>query len=64
MGVDVLLEFIGTLIIAIAKVVTMGHLNPAVTFWYYLTKKIDGVTALTYMVSQFTAAFVVFKLYN
>ena len=81
MGFDVLLEFIGTLIIiyggavfdwlpivlvivVITKTVTMGHLNPAVTLWYYLARKIDGLTALTYIVSQFTAALVVFKLVN
>jgi glycerol uptake facilitator-like aquaporin len=54
-----------TLVIyVIAKTVTSGHLNPAVTFFYYLSGKTDGPTALMYVVSQLTAAFVVFKFYS
>jgi len=51
-------------IYVIAKTVTSGHLNPAVTFFYYLSGKTDGPTALMYVISQFMAAFVVFKFYN
>jgi glycerol uptake facilitator-like aquaporin len=51
-------------IIVITKTVTAGHLNPAITFWYYLSGKADASTALMYMLSQFMAAFVVFKFYN
>ena len=51
-------------IIVITKTVTAGHLNPAVTFWYYMAGRTDGPTALMYMLSQFMAAFVVFKFYN
>jgi len=54
-----------TLVIyVIAKTVTSGHLNPAVTFFYYLSGKTDGPTALMYMISQFMAAFVIFKFYS
>jgi glycerol uptake facilitator-like aquaporin len=54
-----------TLVIyVIAKTVTSGHLNPAVTFFYYLSGKTDGPTALMYVISQFMAAFVIFKFYN
>ena len=51
-------------IIVISKSITLGHLNPAVTFWYYLAGKIDWKTALAYIVTQYTAAFVIFKLYK
>jgi glycerol uptake facilitator-like aquaporin len=51
-------------LIVIAKAVTLGHLNPAVTFWYYLTGKIDQKTALAYTVVQYFAAFVIFKLFT
>jgi glycerol uptake facilitator-like aquaporin len=47
-------------IFVIAKTVTSGHLNPAITFFYYLSGKTDASTALMYMLSQFMAAFVVF----
>lgn len=52
------------LFIVIAKTVTLGHLNPAVTLWYYLAGKINGSKALAYILSQFAASLVVFKLYN
>jgi glycerol uptake facilitator-like aquaporin len=51
-------------IFVIAKTVTSGHLNPAITFFYYLSGKIDASTALMYVISQLTAAFVVFKAYH
>jgi glycerol uptake facilitator-like aquaporin len=51
-------------IFVIAKTVTAGHLNPAITFFYYLSGKTDASTALMYVVSQLTAAFVIFKFYN
>ena len=51
-------------IYVIAKTVTAGHLNPAITFFYYLSGKTDASTALMYVVSQLTAAFVIFKFYN
>jgi glycerol uptake facilitator-like aquaporin len=51
-------------IFVIAKTVTSGHLNPAITFFYYLSGKIDATTALMYVASQCLAAFVVFKAYN
>jgi glycerol uptake facilitator-like aquaporin len=47
-------------IYVIAKTVTAGHLNPAVTFFYYLSGKADASTALMYMLAQFMAAFVIF----
>jgi glycerol uptake facilitator-like aquaporin len=50
------------LFIVIAKTVTLGHLNPAVTLWYYLAGKIDGQKALAYMLSQFAASIAIFKL--
>ena len=49
-------------IYVIAKTVTSGHLNPVVTFFYYLSGRTDGTTALMYIASQFMAAFVIFKL--
>jgi glycerol uptake facilitator-like aquaporin len=52
------------LFMVIAKTVTLGHLNPAVTFWYYLNGKINGSKALAYILSQFAASLVIFKLYN
>ena len=51
-------------IFIIAKIITGGHLNPAVTFWSYLVGKTDRATALAYTVVQYAAAFVIFKLYN
>lgn len=54
-----------TLVIyVIAKTITAGHLNPAVTFFYYLSGKMDATTSLMYVASQCLAAFVVFKAYN
>lgn len=49
-------------IIVITKTVTEGHLNPAITFWYYLAGKIDVQTAVMYVVSQLAASVLVFKL--
>jgi glycerol uptake facilitator-like aquaporin len=81
MAINVLLEFLGTLLIlygsaefgwlpivlaitVVAKSLTMSHLNPAVTLWYYLSGKIDATTSLMYVASQCLAAFVVFKAYH
>jgi glycerol uptake facilitator-like aquaporin len=49
-------------IIVVTKTLTAGHLNPAITFWYYLADKIDAQTALMYVASQLAASLVVFKL--
>lgn len=48
--------------IVVAKSVTLGHLNPAVTLWYYLAGKLDASTATMYILSQLTACFAVFHL--
>lgn len=52
------------LIIILAKTITLGHLNPAVTLWYYFAGKIDTTTAMMYIFAQYAAAFAVFKLYT
>jgi glycerol uptake facilitator-like aquaporin len=49
-------------IIVITKTVTAGHLNPAITLWYYLAGKIDAQSALMYVASQLAASVLVFKL--
>jgi len=81
MAINVLLEFLGTLLIiygsaefgwlpivlaftVVAKSLTMAHLNPVVTLWYYLSGKIDATTSLMYVASQCLATFVVFKAYH
>jgi glycerol uptake facilitator-like aquaporin len=48
-------------IILIAKSVTLGHLNPAVTMWYYMAGKIDVVTAVSYVITQCIAVLVIAK---
>jgi len=49
-------------IIVVTKTLTAGHLNPAITLWYYMADKIDAQTALMYVTSQLAASLVVFKL--
>lgn len=39
-------------VIVIAKALTLGQLNPAVTLWYYMSGKLDIMSAISYVVAQ------------
>lgn len=50
-------------LIVLAKTVTLGHLNPAVTIWYYVSGKMDITKAALYILAQCLAPvlFVILK---
>ena len=49
--------------IVIAKFLTKGNLNPAVTLLDYLAGDIDIITLSLYIMSQLTASFVAYFLF-
>ena len=48
-------------VIVLSKTVTLGHLNPAVTVWYYMAGKISITTAISYIIAQLLAVVVIAK---
>lgn len=56
--------FVVVVAFILAKLITSGHLNPALTFWHYLSSNVDGSTAIMYVLSQLSAAFFTYYLYK
>lgn len=48
-------------IYVIAKSITMGHLNPLITLWYYFGGKINVATAVSYVIAQVLAVVIIAK---
>ena len=48
-------------IYVIAKALTLGHLNPLVTLWYYTKNKITMLNATYYIIAQILAVMMIAK---
>jgi len=48
-------------IYVIAKTITLAHLNPLVTLWYYLQGKMNLTTSVLYVIAQILPVVIIAK---